>query len=121
MSKVATKRTDAEATVADHNFRPPRLYFAGQPPNSLQSFPKLKTLCDARLAGRHELAAIRRHRQPVRAKRPVRANRAEIVAVTALLRQLPAPLRRLIGGLSDGVRVLMGLNLKPRRGRQTWA
>ena len=39
------------------------------------------------------------------------------VATPTLIKQLPAPLRKLIGDLSDVDRVLVGLNLKPKTRR----
>ena len=38
----------------------------------------------------------------------------EIVAIPTLVRQLPAPMRKIIGDLSDTERVLVGLQLAPR-------
>jgi len=40
----------------------------------------------------------------------------QIIAAPTLIKRLPAPLRRLIGDMSDEQRVLVGLDLRPRRG-----
>ena len=37
----------------------------------------------------------------------------EIVAIPTLVRRLPAPMRKIIGDLSDSDRVLVGLQLRP--------
>ena len=37
----------------------------------------------------------------------------EIVAIPTLVRRLPAPMRKIIGDLSDSEKVLVGLQLKP--------
>ncbi len=44
---------------------------------------------------------------------PRLARRDEIVAIPTLVRQLPAPVRKIIGDLSDAERVLAGLQLRP--------
>ena len=41
------------------------------------------------------------------------ASREQIVAVPTLIKQLPLPLRRLIGDMSDEERVLVGLDILP--------
>ena len=46
---------------------------------------------------------------------PERAQAAQIIAAPTLVKELPPPLRRLIGDLTDPDRVLVALNLKPRK------
>ena len=38
----------------------------------------------------------------------------QIIAAPTLIKSLPAPLRRMVGDLSDTERVLLGLDLKPK-------
>ncbi|MDX1524592.1 MAG: circadian clock KaiB family protein, partial [Anaerolineae bacterium] len=38
----------------------------------------------------------------------------QILAVPTLIKQLPQPLRRIIGDMSDTEKVLIGLDLKPK-------
>ncbi|MDP9149135.1 MAG: hypothetical protein M3O36_04220 [Myxococcota bacterium] len=64
-------------------------------------------ICDERLRGRHVLTVVDVYQEPARAKAD------QIVAVPALLKKRPLPVRRLIGDLSDRARVLQGLNLPP--------
>ncbi len=48
-------------------------------------------------------------------ERPQLARGDEIVAVPTLVRKLPEPIKKLIGGLSDTERVPVGLQLTPER------
>jgi circadian clock protein KaiB len=41
----------------------------------------------------------------------------QIIAAPTLIKRLPRPLRQLIGDMSDERRVLVGLDVKPRRSR----
>lgn len=86
-----------------------RLYVAGQTPRSLAAFAALKRLCEERLKGRYVIEVI----DLVAA--PHRARKDGIVALPTLVRALPAPLRRIIGGLSNTERILVGLELEQQR------
>jgi circadian clock protein KaiB len=44
---------------------------------------------------------------------PQRAEDEKILATPTLIKQLPLPLRRVIGDLSDKEKVLMGLEVRP--------
>ncbi len=46
-------------------------------------------------------------------QQPQRAKGDEILAIPTLVRQLPEPMRKIIGDLSNTDRVLLGLNLTP--------
>jgi circadian clock protein KaiB len=48
-------------------------------------------------------------------KNPRLAKEDEIVAIPTLVRRLPAPLRKIIGDLSNEERTLVGLQLRQRR------
>ncbi len=67
----------------------------------------LKRLCEQQLAGRYKLEIIDLLEHPERAKAD------QIVAIPTLVRQLPAPLKRIIGDLSNKERVIVGLELDP--------
>jgi circadian clock protein KaiB len=84
-----------------------RLYVAGQSPKSLNAFTNLKGLCDAHLAGKYEIEIIDL------VEHPDLAAGDDILAIPTLVRRLPAPLRKVIGDLSDTHRVLVGLRLEP--------
>lgn len=84
-----------------------RLYVAGQSPKSLDAFANLKNLCETHLAGRYIIEIVDL------AEDPSLALAHDILAVPTLVRQLPVPLRKIIGDLSDAESVLVGLRLKP--------
>jgi circadian clock protein KaiB len=84
-----------------------RLYVAGQSPKSLRAFANLKALCEEHLAGRYEIEIIDL------VEHPGLAQRDDILAIPTLVRRLPAPLRKIIGDLSNSERVLVGLRLQP--------
>jgi circadian clock protein KaiB len=87
------------------------LYVAGQSPKSLRAFANLKNLCEKHLAGRYEIEIIDL------VENPALAQADDILAVPTLVRHLPAPLRKIIGDLSNTERVLVGLRLDPKDGR----
>jgi circadian clock protein KaiB len=85
-----------------------RLYVTGLTPRSTQAINTIKDICEEELQGRYELEVIDL------AKQPELAREEDIIAAPTLIKQLPLPLRRLIGDLSNKERVLLGLNLRPR-------
>jgi circadian clock protein KaiB len=84
------------------------LYVTGMTLRSTEAFAAIKALCEERLPGRYELKVIDIYRHPQL------AIDGQIIAVPTLVKQLPAPLRRLVGDLSDVDRVLSGLDLRGR-------
>jgi len=84
-----------------------RLYTAGQSPKSLAALANLKRICDEHLAGRYSIEVVDLMKNPRLAKDD------EIVAIPTLVRKLPAPLRKIIGDLSNEERALVGLQLRP--------
>ena len=83
-----------------------RLYVTGMTPRSTKAFATIKALCEEHLQGRYDLEVIDIYQHPQLAKDE------QIIAVPTLVKKLPAPLRRLIGELSDTERVLIGLDLR---------
>lgn len=73
---------------------------------STEAFAGIKAICEKYLAGRYDLEVIDIYQHPQLAKDE------QIIAVPTLVKKLPAPLRRLIGNLSDLERVLVGLDLR---------
>ena len=102
---------DPPVTVGQDEIWHLRLYVAGQSPKSLRAFANLKDLCEQHLAGRYEIEIIDLVEQPALAQAD------DILAVPTLVRHLPAPLRKIIGDLSNTERVLVGLRLDPEGGR----
>jgi circadian clock protein KaiB len=85
-----------------------RLYVAGQTPKSIAAIANLKKICDQHLPGRYEIEIIDLM------KDPALATRHQIVAIPTLIRQLPEPLKRIIGDLSNTEKVLVGLDIRPK-------
>jgi circadian clock protein KaiB len=86
-----------------------RLYVAGESTASLTAFANLKHLCDTHLKDRYEIEIVDLLQHP----RLARGD--EIVAIPTLVRQLPHPIRKIIGDLSDTDRVLVGLQLRQKQ------
>jgi len=84
-----------------------RLYVAGQTPKSIAAVANLRRICEEHLAGRYHIEVVDL------VTRPHLARRDEIIAIPTLIRTLPPPLRKIIGDLSQGDRVLVGLDLHP--------
>lgn len=85
-----------------------RLYVAGASPNSLLALRNLNAICEEHLAGQYDIEVIDL------LEHPQLAAGDEIIAVPTLVRQLPEPLRQIIGNLSDTERVLVGLQVVER-------
>jgi circadian clock protein KaiB len=85
-----------------------RLYINGSTLKSTLAAKNIKQVCAQHLDGRYTLEIIDICKQVNLARDE------QIVAVPTLIKQLPRPLRRLIGDLSDHNKVLFGLDLKVR-------
>jgi circadian clock protein KaiB len=83
-----------------------RLYVAGQTPKSVAAFANLKRICETHLAGKYRVEVIDLLDNPQLARGD------EIVAIPTLVRNLPVPVRKIIGDLSNTERVLVGLQLR---------
>jgi circadian clock protein KaiB len=84
-----------------------RLYVLGENPRSLAAISNLRNLCDAHLSGRYRVEVIDLLQTPRLARDH------QIVAIPTLVRELPAPIKRIVGDLSDTALTLVGLDLKP--------
>ena len=84
-----------------------RLYVAGQTPKSVAAIANLKNICERHLTGRYEIEVVDL------TKNPDLAQRHQIIAIPTLIRQLPEPLKRIIGDLSNAEKVLVGLDIQP--------
>jgi circadian clock protein KaiB len=84
-----------------------QLYVAGQTPKSIRAFDNLQVLCEKHLQGRYQIEVIDL------LEHPHLARGAQIVAIPTLVIKLPAPVRKIIGDLSNAERVLVGLALQP--------
>jgi circadian clock protein KaiB len=84
-----------------------QLYVAGSTPQSSRAITNLKAICEAHLKDRYELTVIDLylHRELAQDER--------VVVAPMLVRLSPAPVRRMIGDLSQTARVLTALDLLP--------
>jgi len=84
-----------------------KLYVTGRTPKSEAAISNLRRTCEELLRGSYELQVIDV------LEHPQRAEDDKILATPTLIKQLPPPLRRVIGDLSDKHKVMLGLELRP--------
>ena len=80
-----------------------KLFVIGASPNSARAIANLTNICETHLEENYTLEIIDVYQQPLLAQKE------QIIALPMLLRILPAPVRRLIGDMSDTNKVLKGL------------
>ena len=85
-----------------------RLFVAGMTPNSKKAVENVKNICEEHLEGRYELEIIDIYQQPDFAKE------GQIFAAPTLVKELPLPLRKFIGDMSQTERLLVGLDVKKK-------
>ena len=85
-----------------------RLYVSGTTSKSMRAIANLKRVCEEHLKGRYDLEVVDISRHPLLAKGD------QIIATPTLIKNLPIPLRKLIGDMSDTERILVGLDLLPK-------
>ena len=83
------------------------LYVTGSSPHTQTAIDNLNRICAQELDGRYELEIVDV------LENPQRAEDERILATPTLIKQLPPPLRRVIGDLSDKNKVLLGLEVRP--------
>jgi circadian clock protein KaiB len=82
-----------------------RLYVTGTTARSLRAVENIRLLCEEHLAGDYDLEVVDLYQQPELAARE------QLFAAPTLVKELPPPLRRLVGDMSNTERVLAGLDL----------
>lgn len=102
--RSATKKKKAKKKRAEWLLR---LYVTGQTPNCVKAFDNLKKICEEHLKGKYKIVIIDLLKDPRLAKGH------QIVAIPTLVRELPPPIRKIVGDLSNRERVLVGLDLRP--------
>ena len=110
--KQSSDSTEEFERLAAASSRPTyvlRLYVSGMTPRSTEAINNVTTICEEHLKNRYELEVIDIYKQPGLTAVD------QIIATPTLVRQLPLPLRKLVGTLSDEERVLVGLNLIEKR------
>ncbi len=93
--------------VRDSDFYQLRLYVAGQTARSQAALRNLEEICEKHLRGKYRIEVVDLLVNPQLARGD------QIFAVPTLVRQLPPPVKKIIGDLSNVERVLVGLNLRP--------
>lgn len=84
-----------------------KLYITGRTQRSESAIANLRRICETELAGQYQLRVIDVLEQPALAEQE------RILATPTLIKELPPPMRRIIGDLSDTDRVLLGLDIQP--------
>jgi circadian clock protein KaiB len=79
------------------------LYVAGKTPKSVAAIANLERICADHLHGQFDIDVIDLKLSPHLAREH------NIVAIPTLVRQLPIPIRKIIGDLSDAQKVLVHL------------
>jgi circadian clock protein KaiB len=90
-----------------------RLYVTGRSPKSVLAIENLQRVCEQHLAGRYHIEIVDL------LENPRLAADDQILAVPTLVRKIPPPIRKIVGDLSDTDRLLVGLQLRPRKGAPT--
>lgn len=86
-----------------------KLFVSGTSPNSVRAINNLQKILEAHLRDNYKLQIIDVYQDKAVAQQE------QIVALPMLLRKQPLPVRRLIGDMSNEVKVLEGLGLTSKR------
>jgi circadian clock protein KaiB len=87
------------------------LYVTGSSPQGQRAIENLRAACEEHLKGRYQIEVVDV------LKNPGRAAADQILAAPTVVRRLPAPIRKVVGDLSDSDHLLMGLEV-PQSGSQ---
>jgi len=87
-----------------------KLYVTEVTPAIQKAIETLQSLCDDEFSNCYDFQVIDIREQPQLAEDE------RILAVPTLVKELPPPIRRVIGDLSDRDKVLLGLDLQTGRG-----
>jgi circadian clock protein KaiB len=80
-----------------------KLYISGKTPKSNRAAASVKKICEEHYAGRYELAVIDILEDPEAAERE------QIMATPMLIKESPAPARRIVGDLTNKSKVLAAI------------
>ncbi len=80
-------------------------YVAGHTPKSVSAIENLERICAEHLPGRYRIEVVDLR------KSPQLAREHNIIAIPTLVRELPTPIRKIIGDLSDSEKVLVHLKI----------
>mgnify|MGYP000515271401 CR=1 FL=1 len=110
----ANIHSDLEHTTEDRggkhteNFFHLRLFVSGSTSRSQQAIQNLRQICQEHLQGQYELEVIDVSQDPEQTRKH------QILAVPTLLKELPPPLRKIVGDLAEKEKVLEGLGVQPQ-------
>jgi circadian clock protein KaiB len=82
-----------------------RLYVTGMTPRSTRAISAVRSICEEFLAGRFDLRIIDVYQQPALIRDE------QIIATPTLVKEGPAPERRMIGDMTNRKRLLAGLGI----------
>lgn len=82
-----------------------RLFVTGMTPRSTRAIRAVRALCERRLADRFDLEIVDVYQQPQLVQGE------QVFATPTLIKYEPAPMRRIIGDMSDTQRLCFGLGL----------
>jgi circadian clock protein KaiB len=108
MGKSGLEEYEDSLREADGQTYVLKLYITGMTPNSKRAVENVKKICEEYLKGRYILEIVDIYQQPALAEN------GQIIAVPTLIKELPAPFRKLIGDMSNKEKILIGLNLKEK-------
>ncbi len=83
-----------------------RLFVSGNSSRSEQAIQNIRQICEQYLPDRYELEVIDVTQYPEKTRE------YQILALPTLLKELPEPLRKVVGDLSEKEKVLEGLDIK---------
>jgi len=86
-----------------------RLYVAGLTNQSRQAIENITRICEENLKGRYDLQIVDIYQQPILAAGE------QIIAAPTLIKKLPLPLRKFIGNMANKEKILVGLDLRPKK------
>lgn len=97
------ERLVAELAVPMYHFR---LYISGNTPRSATAIANVRRICEQYLAKRYELEVIDVYQQPKETKT------ADLVVLPTLIKELPLPVQRFVGDMSNSEKIVVGLRLR---------
>jgi circadian clock protein KaiB len=106
--KDSTEEFEEALKKRDGEYYTLRLFGSGMTPRSIRAIENIKQICEEHLKGRYDLEVIDIY------QRPELARNAQLITAPTLVKQLPDPLRKLIGDLSNTDKVLVALDLVPK-------
>lgn len=86
-----------------------RLYVTGSSGRSLSAVRNLKKICEEHFPDDYDLEVIDIYTNPTAAREE------QIIAAPTLVKQLPRPLRKFVGDLSNTEKILVGLDIYERQ------